>query len=819
MMRTASVTTQLMLLAVLPLAILFIGLTLFHTHQRNLLLDEQFEARVHDLSRGLAARAMQSLLAGDMEALDELAREMVGESNIYGLRLADPLGDALVKRGQGPVSAPEGALRVVFMPLCLKPSDRDEPLRIGEVWIWFDQRPVNAIKRQGLWQAMGLATLLAVAVAFSAWRLATRILRPMREALRAIQRIAYGIGGVRIAEDADNHELRQLQRGVNLLAMALEQQDRLREEAMRHQLARERAEQTKEVRTRFLAHMSHEIRTPLSALVGFMHLLRRELAEQPLSLRSQQYLQAMGLAAQHLGELIGDILDFSRLESGKLELRAVSFSPAQILDDVAIEQAERARAKGLFIDVISYLDVPERVESDPLRLRQVLLNLLANAIKFTAEGGIILRAQLEEPPDEAGQGCVLRFAVEDSGPGIPEADRPRLLQAFEQLETGTERMHEGTGLGLAICRGIVEQAGGELVIGSSPHLGGALLEFTWPVPKARPATEPTRLPVCAVVADDRPSFCQMVYTRMARLGWTVELQGSLSALTEGEHPLPQCEVLALRDPVEQGEPGRLQLFTLVQQARGRVGYVLVCTARDEPEWERCLEQAGALVLRCPVSQHDLERAIGSLGMLPYHVSPRLASEHQPGALLEGLSILVVDDHPLNREVFAQMLRHAGARVIQAENGGEGLALAREADAVLLDLHMPGMDGEAVLRELKARHSALPVLLLTADTLADTEERLRLGGAAAVLHKPVSERRLLNAVAAALGRELRHGRGRRGIYPNCASASGARRGRRLRRGSRPRSRPGMGRRCMRPCTPWPAVRGWWGCRRWPRPRGG
>jgi len=749
-MRGLSVTTQLMLLAILPLAVLFIGLTLFHTHNRNALLDEQFEARVHDLSRGLAARATQSLLAGDMEALDELAREMVGESNIYGLRLADPMGDPLVERGHGPNSAPVDALRAVFVPLCIPQQAGEDMLRIGEAWIWFDQRPVNASKRQGFWLAMALALLLALVVAWVAWRLATRILRPLRESLRAIHRIAHGIAGVRVAEDADN-ELRQLQRGVNLLADALETQDRLRADAMRLQLERERAEQAKAVRTLFLAHMSHEIRTPLSALVGFMHLLRRELAAQPLSLRSQQYLEAMDQSARHLGELIGDILDFSRIESGKLGLRAAPFSAIRLLDDVAIELAERARAKGLYIDVVSYLDVPERVISDPLRLRQVLINLLSNAIKFSPQGGIVMRLMLEQPADERGEGCVLRFEVEDSGPGIPEADRQRLLEAFEQLDAGAARTHEGTGLGLAICRGLVERAGGQLSIDDGGMLGGALLSFTWPVAQALPALERPRLPVCVAVVDDRTSFRQAAYTRFYRLGWRVQLaeqgllqEGGIERITEG------LDVLALRDPVEHGEAGRAALLAAVQEGRLKARHTLICTARDEPDWERRLEQLGATVIRCPASQRDLERAVESLGKLPFHASPQAVVDPVGGASFEGRTILVVDDHPLNREVLGQMLEQAGARVVQAASGEEALARRKGADAVLLDLHMPGMDGEAVLRELRACQPGLPVLMLTADTVGETAQRLLSEGAVDVLHKPVSETRLFTALAQALG---------------------------------------------------------------------
>ena len=756
MMRTYSVTTQLVLLAILPLAVLFIGLTLFHAHNRNVLLDEQFEARVHDLSRGLAARATQSMLAGDQEALDVLALEMLRESNIYGLRLADPMGDPLVKRGRGPKSALAGDLRFVFVPLCIPVPGEDSYQRIGEAWIWFDLRPVNAIKRQGFWQAMALAVLLALVVGWSAWRLATRILRPMRESLEAMRRIGHGIRGVRVAEDADN-ELRQLQHGVNLLASALEDQDRLREEAHHHDLARERAEQAKAVRTLFLAHMSHEIRTPLSALVGFMHLLRREHAEQPLSLRSQQYMEAMEQSARHLGELIGDILDFSHIESGKLELRSVPFSAIRLMDEVAVELAERARAKGLFIDVVSFLDVPERVESDPLRLRQVLLNLLSNAIKFTPQGGIVMRLMLEQAPEASGEGCVLRFEVEDSGPGIPETERRRLLEAFEQLDTGADRAHEGTGLGLPICRGLVERAGGSLHIGDAA-LGGSLLSFTWPVRRAMPEPERASLPVSVAVVDDRPSFRQAAYTRFSRLGWSARMieadlnpegwQAVLERLPTG------LDVLVLRDPVELGKAGRGVLLAMALGGLRRARHVLVCSARDEPAWERHLERIGVTVIRCPASQRDIERAIECLGDLLFHPSARPEAREAGRANFDGRTFLVVDDHPLNREVLGQMLQQAGARVVQAAGGEEALAKVRRErmDAVLLDLHMPGMDGGVVLGALRECQPGLPVLMLTADTLDETAERLRRSGAVAVLHKPVQERMLFETLVQALGQE-------------------------------------------------------------------
>lgn len=755
MIRRHAVTVQLMLLAVVPLAVLFVALSLFYAHNRNSLLDTQFDARVHDLSRGLAARAAQSLLAGDLEALDTLARDMLRESNIYGLRMADPMGDALVKRGHGPRGVSDGALREVFIPLCIQVSGQGEYQRIGEAWLWFDQREISAAKRKGWQLSMLLALLLALVVSWVAWRQASRILRPLRDVLQAMERIRRGISGVRVAEDADN-ELRQLQHGVNLLVDALDEQDRLREQAQRLDLERERAEQAKAVRTLFLAHMSHEIRTPLNALVGFMQLFRREFADQPMSLRGQQYIEAMEQSANHLGALVSDILDFSRIESGKLTLQAVPFSVGRLMDEVALELAERARAKGLFIDVVSFLDLPEQVKSDPLRLRQVLLNLLSNAIKFSPQGGVVMRAMLESPPDEHGRGCVLRFEVEDTGPGIPEEARERLLEPFEQLDVSTQRAHQGSGLGLSICRGLVEMVGGDMRIDDA-ELGGTLLSLTWPVECAATEPERIRLPVQSCVMDDRPSFRQAAYVKLSRLGWMVNVKEVALSPERGAEiieQLPsQLDVLALRDPIERGEAGRAVLLDLVRASLATVRHVLVCTARDEPEWERRIEALGAAVIRCPATQRDLERAVESFGGLPYLASRKNGDVADAiGVSFDGRLILVVDDHPLNREVLAQVLEQAGARILQAESGVSALQLsARETvDAVLLDLHMPGMDGEVVLRHLHERQPDLPVFILTADVVHETAVRLREAGARAVLHKPVSEAALFAALAETFG---------------------------------------------------------------------
>ncbi|MEW6765004.1 MAG: response regulator [Pseudomonadota bacterium] len=750
-----SVTVQLMLLAVLPMAVLFVALTLFYAHHRNTLLDAQFDARVHDLSRALATGASQSLLSGDRESLDALAREMMRESNIHGLRIADDLGDALVKQGAAPAQLPSGALREVFIPLCIPLPGRDEYQRIGEVWVWFDQRDVQSSKRSSLWWSLMLAVSLAVLVAWVAWRLANRILRPMREALQAMERMGQGVGGVRVPEDADN-ELRQLQRGVNLLADALENQDHLREQALSLDLARERAEQAKKVRTLFLAHMSHEIRTPLNALVGFMHLLRREMAGQATTLRGEQYLEAMHQSAHHLSDLVADILDFSRIESGKLQMRTQPFSLKRLMDEVAVELAERARAKGLFIDVVCFLDIPDQISSDSLRLRQVLSNLLSNAIKFCPQGGVIIRAMLEQPADEQGLGCVLCFEVEDSGPGIPVEARDRLLEPFEQVEMGTRRAHEGTGLGLSICRGLVEQAGGRLSIEEGTALGGALLRFTWPVGHAVAEPELPRLPVAAVIVDDRPSFRQGAYSRLSRLGWVIRaLEGVLRPETVEStlaHVPPDQRVLVLRDPVEHGAAGREALLAMVREAPSKVRHVLVCTARDEPAWERRIEMLGAVVIRCPATQRDLERAVDALGDTPFYSARQAIDELSSEGSFDGRTVLVVDDHPLNREVLAQMLELGGIRVLQAEGGEEALALvARECvDAILLDLHMPGMDGETVLQRLRERYPAIPVLMLTADAVSETAERLLRRGARDVLHKPVGETQLMHALAHVLG---------------------------------------------------------------------
>jgi two-component system, sensor histidine kinase len=395
-----------------------------------------------------------------------------------------------------------------------------------------------------------------------------------------------------------------------------------------------KAEEASRVKGAFLANMSHEIRTPLQTVLGLTGLLQREPLAPPQARRTAQ----IDAAARHLLQVLDSILDLSKIEADQLKLDIQDFELGALLEQVRALVAEQALAKGLVLRVDAP-DTPLWLRGDPTRLRQALLNYAANAVKFTETGGVRLRAA---PLDDTVQPMVLRFEVQDSGPGIAAPELPRLFDAFEQADSSTTRRHGGTGLGLAITRRLAQLMGGEAGARSQPGQGS-------------------------------------VFWFTARL--------------ERGRPLSDAE------------------------------------------------------------QHDEPDAAA--------VEAQLRERHA------GSRVLLAEDHPVNREVAVALLNSVGLQVDCAQNGHEALALAaqRHYELVLMDMQMPGLDGLAATRALRAlpQGSSLPILALTANAFADDREACRAAGMDGFIAKPVRPARLFSQLlqwldAADAGRSVHPGPG-------------------------------------------------------------
>ncbi len=501
------------------------------------------------------------------------------------------------------------------------------------------------------------------------------------------------------------------------------------------------AEQASVAKSRFVANMSHEIRTPMNAILGMLELLRKT----PLTARQRDYAAKTERAARSLLGLLNDILDFSKVEAGKMQLDPRPFSVERLLRELSLILSANAGAKG--IEVLYDIDpgVPDALVGDDMRLQQVLINLGGNAIKFTAEGEVVLRVRALQ---RQAARVRLAFAVADTGIGIAPEHQRHVFGGFSQAEASTTRRFGGTGLGLAICQRLVALMGGELALASVPGEGSTFsfeVEFALATERDVVAPQDDDPPATAtdpalrvLVVDDHATARATIAAAARALGWRVDAAlDAADAFTRVDRAAadgaPYDAVFVdCRMPGIDGwqacrrirargdaEPPRLIMLT----AHGR-----------EMLAERSAEEQALLdgFLVKPVTAAMMAEALAAA----FHPAPAGAEAPSPRAgapRLAGLRVLIVDDNANNRQIASELLADEGAQVDVAADGAQGVAAVAAArpdyDAVLMDVQMPVMDGyaatQAIRRELG--RTALPIVAMTANALpADREACLAAG---------------------------------------------------------------------------------------------
>ncbi|BCX42638.1 response regulator [Stenotrophomonas maltophilia] len=479
--------------------------------------------------------------------------------------------------------------------------------------------------------------------------------------------------------------------------------------------ARQAADAANQAKSAFLATMSHEIRTPLYGVLGTLELL----GHTELDARQSQYLRTIESSSSVLLQLISDVLDVSKIESGQLSLEPAAFSPRELTESVLRSFAASATCKGLQVLVYTDPRLPTRVLGDADRIRQVLANLLSNAIKFTEHGRVVLRVRQVQ---REGDSSVLAWQVTDTGVGIPAEEQARLFEPFRQVRGAASA--QGTGLGLSISDRLVRLMSGELQVVSEPGLGSS---FSVRLP----------LPVLAA-AEDGPALLPdppiLVRGRNRELvdsacGW-LRRWGANAQPLQGDPALLDHDGAILLD----GEAGMPLAWTGPRVVASIEGGDQPIVAAD-----------GSLV----VTLHGM----AAIGNALASVQRQRAAQPEPARLAPpmplGLRVLAVEDNPINRVILAEQLRTLGCEVELAQDGVEALQRCRDQcfDLVVTDINMPRMDGHALARQLRDDGSLVPVIGATANATAEERERCLASGMQGYLSKPIDIARLRKALTA------------------------------------------------------------------------
>ncbi len=592
---------------------------------------------------------------------------------------------------------------------------------------------------------------IGIALIFG-WRLMRDVTSPIRNMVNTVDRIRRGQLDSRV-EGFMLGELDMLKNGINSMAMSLaayheemqhnvdqatsdlrETLEQMEIQNVELDLAKKRAQEAARIKSEFLANMSHELRTPLNGVIGFTRLtLKTELNPT-----QRDHLHTIERSANNLLAIINDVLDFSKLEAGKLILESIPFPLRNVLDEVVTLLAHSSHDKGLELTLNIKNDVPDNVIGDPLRLQQVITNLVGNAIKFTESGNIDVLVEKRAISNTKVQ---LEVQIRDTGIGIPERDQSRLFQAFRQADASISRRHGGTGLGLVITQKLVNEMGGDISFHSQPNRGSTFwfhinLDLNPNVLTDRPAMDclqGKRLAYVEANAAAAQSTLEVLSTTPLEVVYSPEFS-TLSV----EH----YDILLMGIPVTFTGELTMQQERLAK-ASSMTDYLLLalpCHAQINAE-ELKHDGAAACLLK-PLTATRLLPTLTEYCRLNHYAASLVMDESKLP-----MTVMAVDDNPANLKLIGALLEDQVQHVELCESGLQAVERAKQMqfDLIMMDIQMPGMDGIRaceLIRQLPHQQHT-PVIAVTAHAMAGQKEKLLSAGMNDYLAKPIEEEKLHN----------------------------------------------------------------------------
>ncbi len=767
---TLGIKGKVLMLSLLPGILIALVLYAYFVNAQLKLLERAMDDHGTTIATQLAPAAEYGVATGNRELLKGLITAILRDESIVAVTVSDAASERLIRVGgvdaaevEFPLTAEAGlcgqtsASRIFCAPIqrtVLPVSDFDmallvPPQRIGSVSVEVSSTKLTEQRSGAILQALLITLGVLVVTGAAAVRFGRRISGPITVLTDRVKRVAEGDLSVGGAVDAVG-ELQTLQQGLDSMVAAL----RLAKQGMQAQIdaatlrlrtalaeleeknrdleeQRRNAQAASAAKGQFLATMSHEIRTPITGLLGMLALLKGTRLDDA----QRDYLESLELSAEALRSLIDDILDLSRIEAGKLALVSQPIEPAWLVSEAGQMLAPTAWEKGIELICDIEPNFPLRISGDPLRLRQVLINLAANAVKFTERGEVVVRLWLTDN-DTA------RFEVEDTGIGIPPEKHEGIFESFTQADSSTTRRYGGSGLGTTIARELVQLMGGSIGVKSEPDIG-SLFWFELPLREAEPATTRPEFAGRRVFVIEPNVTARRVLARYCKaLGMEVFSDAGVdrqAVLQMAGQPLDLVLIADLGDPVLQRD--------LVARLRRQAPAPQLCLVTHFCSPDDGLVYDGRLAK--PVTPWGLRRRL-----LELFVREEGNDEEGPAdsVTTRPMCILVAEDNIINARVIRALLEKAGHLPTVVEDGEAALAAlaSGQFELAFLDMRMPRADGITVAQRWREREAEqgghLPLVALTANATTEDREQCLAAGMDDFISKPVDMERLCAALA-------------------------------------------------------------------------